>query len=275
MSYYRRRSRSSYRRYDYGSERAREHIAAAKRLTEELGGADQSVKRWFFSLPNYELSRILGIYGNAYGASAREYAEKVIPQWKSGAVQMSGMVAERLFKLLPPFMPLTLKYEIIEGLWQHFGPTSRKTLYVGPDVDTSSLAAAVQQHIDNVVTAYRIPPHLETRFDWLSANDVGVKQDLLDHLRTMDKALAVEAARVQIPVLLERLRADTAGHIKRLAHIVTVGTHELELVADRNAVGVQETPASSSANSDLPKRSIPWWSWLVAAAILLWLFARN
>src|SRR4051794_29707742 len=98
----------------FGSERAREHIAAARRLTQELGGADEVVKRWLFSLAQSDLGNILTVYGRVYGASAQEYATKVIPRWQSGKVQMSGMVAERIFKLLPPFMPLELKYELTE-----------------------------------------------------------------------------------------------------------------------------------------------------------------
>ena len=40
----------------------------------------------------------------------------IIPKWRTGRVQMSGMVAERLFNLLPPRMPLGVKYKLVEGL---------------------------------------------------------------------------------------------------------------------------------------------------------------
>jgi hypothetical protein len=266
------RRRSYYGRASYGSERAREHIEEARRLTAELGGADEAVKRWLFSLPKYEMARILGIYGNAYGNAARDYAEKVIPKWESGRVQMSGMVAERLFKLLPPFMPLTLKYEIVEGLWRHYGPASKRTVYVGPDIDLPRLAALVQDHVNAIVTSYRIPSQLEQRFEWIAANDVGVKQDLLNHLRALDKALAVDAVRVQVPVLLDHLRADVAGHTKRLAHIVTVGKHELELVLDRKASGIQDRPSPAVANFPA---NVPGWAWLLAGAMLLWFFLKH
>ena len=46
---------------------------------------------------------------------------------------MAGQTAERLFKLLPPRMPLQAKYKLTEGLWKHFGPSSRKRLRIGLD----------------------------------------------------------------------------------------------------------------------------------------------
>ena len=43
-------------------------------------------------------------------------AKKAIQKWKTGTVHMSGTVAERLFKLLPPRMPLADKYQLFESL---------------------------------------------------------------------------------------------------------------------------------------------------------------
>jgi hypothetical protein len=86
---------------------------------------DQGVKAYFFSLSPVELTAVLDDYQRAYGSEAREYAAKTIPKWRSGRVQMSGMVAERLFNLLPPRMPLGVKYKLVEGLWHHVGPSSK------------------------------------------------------------------------------------------------------------------------------------------------------
>jgi hypothetical protein len=280
------RSRSSNRSYsgrsyNYGAERAREHIEAARALTIELGGADQKVKQWLFGLPQYELARILDAYEKAFGASKRAYAEQVIPKWRSGAVQMSGMVAERLFKLLPHFMPLSLKYEVTEGLWRHFGPSSRKTLWIGPDADMELVVTKAREHVEAVVTSYRIPDNLQERFDWLAGNDVGVKQDLLNHLRSIERELVVTSARQHVPVLLQHLRGDEARHTSRAAHVLKVGNHELELIVDRNALGVQDTappkpsfwsrPSSAgpSATPDQTARgaSSGWW-WLLGLLII-------
>src|SRR5713226_2467806 len=101
---YRGGHRRYYRDRSYGRERALEHIAAARRLSAELGGMDQGVKAYFFCLSPTELSALLDEYERKYRRQAREYAADTIPKWRSGKVQMSGMVAERLFNLLPPRM---------------------------------------------------------------------------------------------------------------------------------------------------------------------------
>ena len=59
--------------------------------------------------------------GADMAAPAREYAANTIPKWRTGRVQMGGMIAERLFNLLPPRMPLAVKYKLVEGLWHHVG----------------------------------------------------------------------------------------------------------------------------------------------------------
>jgi hypothetical protein len=73
----------------------------------------------------------LDAYGNAYGTSARDYAQRTIEKWQTGTVHMGGQTAERLFKLLPPRMPLAAKYQLVENLWNHVGPKSKKTCRVG------------------------------------------------------------------------------------------------------------------------------------------------
>jgi hypothetical protein len=82
--------------------------------------------RYFFALPETDLRIILDLYENQRGRAAREYAEKTIDRWRSRSVTMSGMVASRLFKLLPPLMPLQSKYELITNLWNRLGPSSKK-----------------------------------------------------------------------------------------------------------------------------------------------------
>jgi hypothetical protein len=229
---YRSGSRGYYRSGSYGRERALEHIADAKRLTGELGGMDQEVKAYFFSLPPPELSAVLDEYEQAYGSSARQYAAYAIPKWRAGRVQMGGVVAERLFNLLPTRMPLAVKYKLVEGLWRHVGPSSTYRLPVGPDVDVAQVVEFARSKITEFAVEYKIPADLERRFDWLAAGDVTVKQMLLSHIQEIEKAVAVEAVRAQLPVMLEHLRS-AGSHTGRLAQIIHVGKHELEIVLDK------------------------------------------
>jgi hypothetical protein len=111
--HYHHRSQPRGRAYSRGSEAARRHIEEAKRFSNEIGGIDDDVKKYFFRLTPTQLEPILDEYGQIHGLSARDYAEKTIAKWSSGRTHMSGMVAARLFNLLPPRMPLSEKYDLV------------------------------------------------------------------------------------------------------------------------------------------------------------------
>jgi hypothetical protein len=223
------------RRYhrSIGSERALAHIEAARRLSIELGGADEDVKQYFFNLKPAQLEPVLVEYGTKFGLAAREYAESTISKWRSRRVQMSGEVASRLFALLPPRMPLETKYKLIEDLWKHVGPSSRKTIVVQVDTPISLVIELASVHIRDVVTNYRIPKELSKRFEWLSSGDASAKQELLSHFQTMQKELTARALGVQLPVLVEHLRSAQGINTRRLAQIATVGKHEVEIILER------------------------------------------
>ena len=271
-----RNSRSHYDR-NVGYEQARRHIEAARRLSAELGGTDKDVKAYFFALPPHQLKSVLDDYGKQFGAAARQYAQDTIPKWKTGRVQMGGQTAERLFNLLPPRMPLQAKYQLTENLWKHFGPSSKKRLRIGLDANVVTVTVAVRSHIEQVVTHYRIPPDLERRFDWLSNRDAGVKQDLLNYVRNAEKAIVIEAARVQVPVMLQHLADDHNKYTQRIAQILKVGKHELEIFPDRNSSGVtlEDPPVFSFG---VGKSGSGWgWIWplLIFALVVLWLATKH
>lgn len=262
-----------YRSYDsrsYGREKALEHIAAAKQLNAELGGMDRDVKAYFFGLSALELSPILDEYQRKYGLSAREYAEETIPKWRSGRVQMSGMVAERLFNLLPPRMPLLVKYKLVEGLWHHVGPTSKHRIRVGLDADLAQVIALVRSKITDFVVNYKIPEDIERRFEWVSAGDVLIKQMLLSHIQETEKTVVVEAVRTQVPVMIEHLRS-AGSHTGRLAQIVRIGKHELELLMDNTEAGARiedPAPAGIARTATLTHHSVIIWAVLIIAFIV-------
>ena len=189
MGRYRGSRYQSYGHRSIGHEKALEHIREAEALSEELGGTDEDVKKYFFSLSYNQLQGIFKKYELQYERSAREYAEKTLSKWKSGKVHMSGMVAERLFNLLPPIMPLEAKFQLTESLWKHVGPSSKKTYYIGLDADLDEVSQQVREHLEKVVINYEISSPMEARFKWLSQGDVGIKQQLLNHFRQQEKFL--------------------------------------------------------------------------------------
>jgi hypothetical protein len=279
----RRYRRRSYYSSDIGHERARQHIEDYRRLEAELGGSLEDVKQYFFGLGPSQLRQILLSYGQKYGESARDYAERTIAKWKSNRVHMAGQTAERLFRLLPTHMPLESKYRLIENLWNHVGARTRKTLRIGLNANVEQVMEAVRKHLEDVVVPHRIPPALEGRFNWLAAGDAQLKQELLNHLRQhMEKSLVVEAARLQLPTMQEHLRGDAGRQTVRLAQILKLGNHELELLIDKNASGVAidepqviQAAFSRAASVATGQRgNFKWLWWAAAAAVALYFFVQ-
>jgi hypothetical protein len=251
-------------------ERALQHIREAEELTKELGGTDKDVKEYFFQLSHAELTRVLQLYGQRHGEKARQYAEETIPRWRSGSVKMAGQTAARLFDLLPPLMPLSEKYRLAENLWRHVGPSSKRRLRVGLDASAEDAIAMARDHIEGVVSSYVIPDSLSRRFNWLAAGDVGVKQQILNHLQSLEKKLVVEDVRQHLPVMLDHLRKDVSQTTARLARILKIGKHELEILVDRNIRGTgledwkpERAPTSSGSSG---------WIWVVVGLIAAALF---
>jgi len=130
--------------------------------------------------------------------------------------------------------------------------------------------------MDDVVIHYRIPEQLERRFDWLAAGDSHVKQDLLNHLQQYEKQLVAEGARLQLPVMIEHLRSEAGQHTHRLAQVLKIGNHELELALDKTASGVaiiEPWIARPSAVNEAT--NYKWLWWVVVAAVILFLLLRR
>ncbi|WP_430415295.1 hypothetical protein [Parasphingorhabdus sp.] len=270
-----RRYRSNRRSYggsrSVGLERALQHIEDAKNLTRELGGTDADVKQYFFNLPKNQLNGVFDAYEQAFGAEPRQYAEKTLPAWRSGRVKMSGTVAERLFRLLPPRMPLREKYRLTENLWEHFGPKSKKRLRLGLNVDPAEVVRIVKSHLDDVVISYKIPQQMENRFNWLSGGDVSVKQELLNHMKTQERQLVAEGVKLQLPLMIQHLQADEENLTTRMAQTLKVGKHEVELLVDRNAEGAnleEWMPSLTKKNINAASSDSNWGTWIVVLLMI-------
>jgi hypothetical protein len=74
-----------------------------------------------------------------------------IPKWRTGRVQMGRMVAERLFNLLPPRMPLGVKYKLVEGLWHHVGPSSKHRIRVRATANVAEVIELARSKITEFV----------------------------------------------------------------------------------------------------------------------------
>ncbi|MEY8143001.1 hypothetical protein [Falsihalocynthiibacter sp. CO-5D18] len=259
-------------------ERALQHIEDAKRLSHELGGTDKDVKDYFFSLSKPQLDLILKEYGQIHGSSPKSYAENAIPKWRSGEVKMSGTVAERLFKLLPPRMPIKKKYELVESLWRNLGPKSQKTYTVGYDTSIDQIITEVSNHADKVIEDFAIPENIENRFKWLSAGDVNVRQELLNHLQKFERLSVLNGAREHVPTIIEHLNSPDGEATKSATQELKVGNHSIRLEFEKSHSGISEGSIRKHQNKPSSSSDDSVFGWvillIVGAGILYFLFAQ-
>ncbi|MGH7707759.1 MAG: hypothetical protein ACREM6_07510 [Vulcanimicrobiaceae bacterium] len=235
-----------------------------------MGHADKAVKAAFFELSGEALDSVLHKYGELYGENAREYASDTIPKWLTGTVQMSGMVAKRLFDLLPPFMPAEQRNNIVETIWKRYGPHSRKFFYLGSDSNSEAIMAALQAYLEKLAVLYPIPDTLRNRFDWLSQNDAVAKERLLNHFMDRQRHAAIASARLNVPMILSTMQAETKNNISKLSHTIFVGNHQIEFKADALRSGFAE---SASPNDFVkPRASSKFPRWLGIALIVVGFF---
>ena len=282
MAYQSRRRSRWLSRDDYGRQRAEQHVREAEQLSRELGGTDQDVKDYFFALAPVELNRVFTLYGQKYGSLKKEYAEETYKKWKSGKRRMSGLVASRLYNLLPPLMPLDKKYGLVERLWAEYCPRSSRTLNVGADVSIEDIMSYVTDYLKKTVKEYRVPDPLERRFKWLAQNDVQVRQQLLNHFLQRDLNQALEHARIQIPILQEHLSPGGTIAVS-IRKTIKLGKHTLALDLNSKYSGISAAkpttairPARSDHNSK-PANKSDWVSTILGVCFwigLILLIAR-
>ncbi len=254
------RSRYRSRTSEVGLARARQHIREARELSRELGGTDEDVKRYFFSLSSVELRPILDAYERQHSKAAREYAEATFPAWRIGSVKMSGQNAARLFNLLPRFMPLNRKYDLVESLWEKLGPRSEWSIAFGLNVDAKAVDHAVTQHVAKTINAHAIPESLQRRFAWLADGDSQVMQQLLNHFMMRDRQQAVEKVGAQVALILQF--GGDGSAIQGFRRELKVGGHKVHVFLDPRATEVTLLPGP-------PKyRSAANYGWIWALVVI-------
>jgi hypothetical protein len=235
-----------------GLDRARQHIEEARQLSVDLGGTDEDVKDYFFSLDPHELHPIMQEYGRRFGSKACEYAQQTFPAWRSRRRKMSGLVASRLFKLLPAFMPIQQKYALVKSLWEKKCPGSTKTFWVGSRASTEELRGTARDYLQKVVTDYSIPEEISRRFEWLAGQDVQLQQSLYNYFLQLHREVVTSAADERLPQFLARLRSldDISGQLRQT---IEIGNHRLEIIFHQSASGVTEhepvAPRRTSQNA--------------------------
>lgn len=185
---------------------------------------------------------------------------------------MSGMVAERLFGLLPPRMPLSKKYELVENLWKHLGPSSNTTFTVGYTASIDDVVGEITAHTERVITEFRMPDSLERRFSWISSGDVDVKQKLLNHLQSIERKTLLEGVRMNVPEMQAHLNSPDGQYSKSATQEFQVGKHTIRLEFEPRAEGIFVGSIRDSRPSRQNRSTDPDLSWIIWVAVAITLF---
>ena len=128
-----------------------------------------------------------------------------------------------------------------------------------------------------MTTDWDFPEQMQNRFKWLSSNDSNTYQRLLAHIKEQDRTLGESVLKKQIPVLREKFENELQETTSRLSYIIEVGKQsvKLRMTSGTDALSVgnwhpEYTGRSYSSSGD----GIPWWIWLIGAAILFAIFGR-
>lgn len=290
MARSRSRRYSSYR--SYGNDQAQRHIEEARLLSKRLGGMDREVKDFFFSMPPEKLSVMLQEYGTRYNdakntpkgkPNAQQYAQQTYHKWKSGKVQMSGLVAGRLFEFLPPHMPLDLKLRIVEGIHENSGPIRVDHVLAPIDVEPSKVTKFVEENFFSELDVNIIDDELKERFSWLSGDDTRVAEQLLGHATR----LSLEMKKKMFEAVMRQLEIDTHNHsdvIIDSSSTLKIRQQEIKIKKSKwvevvQAVSPHEFQTGKKPPENHPSRTpekgnsdFGWVWWIVILVGLFWLF---
>lgn len=232
------RRRRYYKSRNIGLERALQHIEDAKVLSEELGGTDKDVKEYFFSLPQSKLKKLFSDYGKKYGSEVKEYAVETFSDWKSGKRKMSGLVAGRLYAMLPPTMPLETKYSMVKVLWDKYGPRTNKILKAGNGASPKQIHTEASKYLLKTVKDWEVNQNLKKRFEWLSSGDVRIQEKLLNHFKDLEKIQIIDGLKKKMPVLIN-FNNENQEITGSLTETIKIGNHNLKIRFDLDSDGIE------------------------------------
>lgn len=183
-------------------------------------GVDKDVRQYFLNLDQTTLRRVFRAYQHEYGPGKMRYAENTYTKWKSGAVQMSGSVSERLLQLVPPCLSFEQKYELFARIWRRLIPNRTIKLRVTPDDTLNRVVELLHEAIFGI-SKLSFPVELKNRLTWLSDEDATVAEELLKRVLT-----------AEFTTLSSKLVRDLEGMAGKQAthsNLRIKGTHEISI----------------------------------------------
>lgn len=166
-------------------------------LISLLGPMVDDVKSIFFDLTAHELANLLEVYSAKYGKSAANYAKKAIGNWRDGSTTMSGKTAEKLLELVPAFIPLTKRHEMVTALCDKYQNKRNHIIdldLLNPSKGIDAYHVAINSY-KNVETLKHLPNKVTSTLKWLSNDDVTALRAILSEV---DRVTANKVAEIAV-----------------------------------------------------------------------------
>ena len=167
---------------------------------------------------------------------------------------MSGVVASRIFDLLPPYMSSSHRLNIMEVLWKKYSPRTSVSFRVSANASENDLTVAMEEYWRSMDIRHQLPDTVSRMGAWLTGNDAAKGQELFNHFKELDKKLAIEKCRVIFKTIGPRVRVNEGTNFQA-THVVKVGGHEAELSFSRDESNPPVARSKSGSSKPTPVES--------------------
>ena len=245
MSYYSHTTSGKYkryRRYDSDISEALRHIQEAEEFNIRTYGADRIIKNYFFNMSPELREKVFREYGRIYGPERLDYARDTYEKWKTGQVKMSGMVAKRIFDLMPRYLTPEQRMSVVEYIWRKLRRHDSVYFRFSPVVTASDLQRKLQGYLEEHVKTREVPEDLKKEFSWLSSEDTAVYEKLLNRFLDLDRQRILTTVRLTMQKVQQFLRnPDNAVYLQKFEQTVKTDGLEIHLLFDPGVEGVSIT----------------------------------
>lgn len=245
MSYYSHTTSGKYKRYRrYNSDisEALRHIQEAEEFNIRTYGADRIIKNYFFNMTPELREKVFREYGRIYGPERLDYARDTYEKWKTGQVKMSGMVAKRIFDLMPRYLTPEQRMSVVEYIWRKLRRHDSVYFRFSPVVTASDLQKKLQGYLEEHVKTREVPEDLKKEFSWLSSEDTAVYEKLLNRFLDLDRQRILTTVRLTMQKVQQFLRnPDNAVYLQKFEQTVKTDGLEIHLLFDPGVEGVSIT----------------------------------
>ncbi len=212
----------------------------------QYGSLVDRVTRIFFSMDPDTVEKVLQTYRQRYGDGAYAYAKRTIASWQHGQVRHVGQTVMRLLEVVPMFVDLDTKFELVRIMREETLRRLKQTkIYMDlrPDEDLGELMQQLRDVVQAQIAIELPPGYLEMQA-WLSAGDAVVFQRMI---RATERELLLEKSED----FLKRVRY--LQYIRREIHIPVRMKAVFELPTASITLRIVNRKKATMTNEELPE----------------------